>query len=292
MIREMRESLIDSNPTLEEQRATSEGFAMLTAEPAVAVAVELVDAGGVPAQWLVPQGAATDRVLLYLHGGGYVVGSMHSHRKLASHIAAAIGCRALNVDYRLAPEHPHPAAVTDAVTVYRWLLDQGVQPAHIVVSGDSAGGGLTLALLVALAQQGIAQPALAVPLSPWAELEGNGETAVSNAEVDMMVSMTALKTMADAFLGGGDPRDPLAAPVYADLRGISPLYIQVGGHETLLDNATRIASRAAAAGVDVRLDVFPEMQHVFQIAAGNIPEADDAIARIAAHARPRLGLTA
>ncbi|MEO5839862.1 MAG: alpha/beta hydrolase [Acidimicrobiales bacterium] len=255
------------------------------------VRFEAVDAGGVPAIWVVPDGAATDRVIQYLHGGGYVLGTASTHQNLVGHIAKATGCRALSVDYRLAPEHPHPAAVNDSMIVYEWLLGQGIDARHIAVSGDSAGGGLTMATLVAIRDRGLPNPAAGVPLSPWIDLEGTGASMQTNADVDLMIAEAGLKMMAALFLNGQIARDPLAAPLHADLAGIAPIYVQVGGEETLLDDSTRLAANAEAAGVDVRLDVFPEMQHVFQLSAGNMPEADDAIERIAAWLRPKLGLS-
>lgn len=288
--RDLREqSLTNADATLEEMRASALGFANLTGEPE-GVTVEAVDAGGVPAQWIVPDGAASDRVIEYVHGGGYVLMSAETHRKLVGHIAKATGCRALNVDYRLAPEHPHPAAVEDATAAYRWLLEQGIEPRHIAISGDSAGGGLTLATAVKLRDEGVALPAALVPLSPWTDMEGTGATMKTRAEVDMIVAPDAIGQLSQVFLGGGDPRDPLASPLYADPTGLPPCYIQVGDEEVLLDDAVRFAERAKAAGVDVTLDVFPEMQHVFQIAVGNMPEADAAVAKIGAWLKPRLGL--
>jgi monoterpene epsilon-lactone hydrolase len=198
------------------------------------------------------------------------------------------GTAALNVDYRLAPEHPHPAAVNDSVAAYQWLLDQGYAPHNIAIAGDSAGGGLTLATLLALRDRGLPLPAAAVPLSPWVDLEGTGDTMKTHADRDLLVNEVGLKAMADLFLSGGDAHDPLAAPLHGDLRGLPPLYIQVGDDETLLDDSRRFAAKAKAAGVDVRLDVFPEMQHVFQMGAGNVPEADDAVSRIGAYLRGRL----
>src|SRR5262249_31833033 len=279
VIRQFREQLGDSQPTVEEQRDDAVAFGELTTEPE-RVTYEEVDAGGVPAMWVVPEGAAADRVLQYVHGGGYVMCSMHTHRRLVGHIATAAGIRALNVDYRLAPEHPHPAAVNDSVTAYCWLVDQGLEPRHLAIAGDSAGGGLTIPTLAPLRDRGLPLPAAGVPLSPWVDLEGTGETMTTRADVDLLVNAEALKTLVDAFLGGGDPHDPLAAPLHADLTGLPPMYIQVGDEETLLDDARRIADNARAAGLDIRLDIFPEMPHVFQMAAGNVPEADDAVARI------------
>jgi epsilon-lactone hydrolase len=275
--------------TLEEMRANTGAFGEFAAEPA-GVVWEPVDAGGVPAIWAIPEGGADDRVVQYLHGGGYILMSAEIYKRLTGHLAKAIGCRVLNVDYGLAPENPHPGPVNDSVKAYRWLLDQGFRPDHIAISGDSAGGGLTLATVLKLVGDGLPQPAAAVPLSPWTDMEGLGESMQTNADRDVLIRGDQLKGMTDMFLAGSDPRDPLAAPLYGDYTGVSPLYIQVGGDETLLDDARRVATRAGSAGVDVKLDVFPEMQHVFQMAAGNMPEADDAVARIGAYLRPRLGL--
>jgi len=287
----VRDSLGGSgHPSLAELRAAGEGFAAMTAEPD-GVRYTEIDAGGLRALWADPDGGATDRVVQYVHGGGYVIGSVDSHRKLTGHLARAVGCRVLNVDYGLAPEHPHPGPVNDSVRAYRWLLDNGFEPGRTAIAGDSAGGGLTLATVLKIRDDGLPQPAGAVPLSPWADLEGLGASMTTNAERDLVVGDVGLKGMAAMFLAGGDPRDPLAAPIYGDYRGVCPLYLQVGGDETLLDDASRVAERARAAGVEVRLDVFPEMQHVFQMAAGTIPEADEALARIGAWLRPLLGLS-
>jgi acetyl esterase/lipase len=276
-------------PTLEEMRANSGMMGAMTGEPEGVTFTE-VDAGGVPAIWAVPAQGADDRVLEYLHGGGYVLGSAETHKRLAGHLANAIGCRVLDVDYRLAPENPHPGPVEDSVKAYRWLLDQGYRPEHIAISGDSAGGGLTLATVLKLSSDDLPQPAAAVPLSPWADMEGLGETMQTNADHDVLLTLDGLKGMADMFVAGGDTRDPLAAPIYGDYRGVCPLYIQVGADEMLLDDARRVAAKARADGVEVQVDEFPEMQHVFQMAVGNMPEADDAVARVGAYLRPRLGL--
>jgi monoterpene epsilon-lactone hydrolase len=297
MIREFRDAALGNPdavaPTLEQQRLGAEAaMAGTSTRPDDIDVVDFELPGGIPAQWVTPRGADESRVLLYLHGGGYVILSMHSHTNLVAHIASAAGCRALNVDYRLAPEHAHPAAVDDALASYRWLLDQGTLPGNIAVSGDSAGGGLTMALLLAIRDAGLAQPSAAVPMSPWVDLEGIGESMTTKAGDDLMVNASALKEMADHYLQGADPRQATASPIYGDLRGIAPLYIQVGGEETLLDDSTRLATRAAHAGVAVRLDVFPEMQHVFQSFAGVLPESDDAIARIGEFLRGRWAVTA
>jgi monoterpene epsilon-lactone hydrolase len=244
-----------------------------------------VDAGGVHTEWIVPPGAAAERVLLYLHGGGYVLCSVSTHRDLISRIARATGVRALGVDYRLAPEHPFPAAVEDATTAYRWLVSHGTAPGRIAIAGDSAGGGLTLATLVTLRDAGDPLPAAAVCLSPWVDLEGTGPSFTTKVAVDPFVRKEMVEFLAQQYLGGRDPRTPLASPLYADLHGLPPLLIQVGTAEILLDDATRLADHAKAAGVEVSLEVWDDMIHVWQLFAPLLPEGQQAIERIGAFIR-------
>jgi acetyl esterase/lipase len=220
--------------------------------------------------------------LLYLHGGGYVIGSIHTHKGLIAGLSAAAHCRALALDYRLAPEHRYPAAVDDAVAAYRWLLDAGFSPSRIAIAGDSAGGGLALATLVALRAAGDPLPAAAVPISPWTDLEGTGDSMKTHVDKDPMVEPGGLLGMARLYLGDADPRQPTASPLHADLTGLPPLLIQVGELETLLDDATRIAASAQKRGVAVTLEVWPEMVHVWHLFAPMVPEGRDAIARIGA----------
>lgn len=275
---------------LDELRLLFEHWGDVTAEPGGVDYLE-TDAGGVPALWAVPKGCAEDRIVLCMHGGGYVTASMYTHRKVYGHLAKAIGCRALIPHYRRAPEHIHPAPVDDAVTVYKWLLDRGIHPGHIALTGDSAGGALAVTTLVRARDRNLPMPAATMPLSPWVDMEITGESLSSNRDKDVLVQKDVVEVMAATFLGeNGNRRDPLANPLYADLKGLPPMYIQVGGDETLLDDSSRLADRARKAGVDVRLDVFPEMQHVFQFTAGHAPEADDAIRRLAEWVRPKLGL--
>jgi len=275
---------------LDELRLMFEHWGDVTAEPGGVDYIE-TNAGGIPALWAVPKGCAEDRVLLCMHGGGYVTASMYTHRKVYGHLAKAIGCRALILHYRRAPEHVHPAPVDDAVTAYRWLLDQGILAWHIALTGDSAGGALAVTTLLRARERSLPMPAATMPLSPWVDLEITGETLVSNREKDAIVQKEVVEVMATTFLGeGGNRKDPLANPLYADLKGLPPMYIQVGGDETLLDDSRRLAECARKAGVDVRLDEFPEMQHVFHFSAGHAPEADDAIRKLAEWVRPKLGL--
>jgi monoterpene epsilon-lactone hydrolase len=275
---------------LDELRLIFEHWGDVTAEPGDVDYLE-TNTDGVPAMWAVPKGSAEDRVVLCFHGGGYVTASMYTHRKLYGHLAKAIGCRALIPHYRRAPEHVHPAPVDDAVTAYKWILDQGITPQHIALTGDSAGGALAVTTLLRARERNLPMPAATMPLSPWVDMEMTGESLVSNRERDVLVQKEVVEIMAMTFLGdGGDRRDPLANPLYADLKGLPPMYIQVGGDETLLDDSRRLAERAREAGIEVTLDIFPEMQHVFHFAAGYAPEADDAIRKLALWVRPKLGL--
>ena len=275
---------------VEQMRQNFEAMAAMNPLPPD-VRTERVQAGGVPAEWVIPANAAEDRVLLYLHGGGYVIGSINTHRELVARIAQAAGVRGLALDYRLAPEHPFPAAVEDATSAYAWLLEQGYAPERIVIAGDSAGGGLTLATLVNARERSLPMPAAAVCLSPWVDLEGLGDSMRERADVDPIVQRDMLLRMAALYLGGADPRTPLAAPLYADLRGLPPLLIQVGTWETLYDDATRIAERAREAGVQVILEPWEEMIHVWQLFA-SVPEAREATERIAGFIRERLATAA
>jgi acetyl esterase/lipase len=268
-----------TSPSLEEQRA---GFEMLMSVIPTPddVACEPVDAGGVPAEWIAAPGAQADRVVLYLHGGGYVIGSINTHRELASRVSRESQARALSIDYRLAPENPFPAGLEDATAAYRWLLSTGVEPTRVVVAGDSAGGGLTLATLLALRDAGAPLPAAGVCLSPWTDLEGTGDSARPGAVDDPMVTLEGLVEMGRHYLGGADPRNPLAAPLYADYTGLPPLLIQVGTREILLDDATRVAERAKQCGVDVTLEPCDGLIHVWQAFGPAVPESQEAVARI------------
>jgi len=249
------------------------------------VKCEAVSAGGGPAEWIVPPNAANDRVILYLHGGGYVMGSINTHRAMIARIARASEAKALALNYRMAPEDPFPTAVDDATAAYRWLLAQGYKPGKIVISGDSAGGGLTLATLLALRDAGTPLPAAAVPISPWADLEGTGASIETRAAADPMVDKAGLLRMAQMYAGDSDPKNPLISPIYADYKGLPPMLIQVGDAEILLDDSTRVAERARAAGVKVELEAWPEMFHVWHVFAKILPEGQQAIDRIGEYVR-------
>jgi monoterpene epsilon-lactone hydrolase len=238
---------------------------------------EKVSAGGIDGEWISAPNSSADRAVLYVHGGGYVIGSVNTHRDLLARIARASGARVLGINYRLAPEHPFPAAVEDSVAAYRWMLAQGLKPNRIAVAGDSAGGGLTVATLIAIRDAKLPIPGAGVCISPWVDMEGIGETMKTRAEVDPVVQRDGLLGMAAAYLGGQNPRSPLAAPIYADLKGLPPLLIQVGDAETLLDDSIRLNDRAKAAGVSTKLEVWPEMIHVWQLFASFLPEGQQAI---------------
>jgi len=251
------------------------------------VAAEPVSADGVPAEWVVADGADPGRAILYLHGGGYVIGSIATHRDLAARLSRATGARVLVVDYRLAPEHPHPAALEDAVRAWQWLVARGIEPRRAAIAGDSAGGGLTVATLVALRDAGAPLPAAGVCLSPWTDLACEGGSMDTHDHRDPMVRPEGLREMAAMYLGGLSARTPLASPVHADLAGLPPLLVQVGTAEVLLDDSTRLAERARAAGVEVELEVWDDMVHVWQAFAAILPEGREAVERIGAFVRAR-----
>jgi acetyl esterase/lipase len=252
------------------------------------VSVEPVSADGVPAEWTATPGAADDAAILYLHGGGYVIGSLDSHRHLVAETGRAAGCWALALDYRLAPEHPFPAAVDDAVAGYRYLLGRGIGPGRIAIAGDSAGGGLVVAAMAAIRAAGLPMPGCGWCISPWVDMEAIGETMTSKAETDPTVQQGGILDMARLYLNGADPRSPLAAPLYADLTGIAPLLIQVGACETLLDDALRLASVAGSADVYVELQIWPEMIHVWHLFHPELSAGKKAINAGGAFVRARL----
>jgi epsilon-lactone hydrolase len=249
------------------------------------VRIEAADANGVAAEWTGTPEADPRKVIMYLHGGGYTAGSLASHRHMVAQAGREGRARTIALDYRLAPEHPFPAAVEDALAGYRFLLSRGFSGNHIAVAGDSAGGGLTVALLVSLRDSGLPLPACAWCSSPWVDLEGTGGTMRAKATVDPMVQQPYLIELAAAYLSGADPRTPLAAPLYADLTGLPPMLIQVGSAETLLDDAVRLAGAAGAADVRVRLEIWPDMIHVWQLFHQDVAAGRRALAEAGAFIR-------
>ncbi|MCC2658413.1 MAG: putative lipase esterase protein [Panacagrimonas sp.] len=240
---------------------------------------ENVDAGGVPAVRITAPGAASDRAILYLHGGGYVFGSPRSHKDLGEFLSKAAKAQVFLLDYRLAPEHPYPAAVDDATAAYRWLLKSGFKPERIAVSGDSAGGGLCAATLLSIKNHKLPMPACAVPLSPWADLECTSETFTTKAADDPMVQREMTHNLA-AMYAPGNLKDPLVSPLNGDFKGLPPLLIQVGERETLLGDSQRMAEIAKKAGVPVTLEIEPGQIHVFQIFSSRLDEGVAAIDRM------------
>jgi len=267
-----------------------ESWGDLTAEPRGVDYLE-TEAGGLPAMWAVPKRASTDRVLMCIHGGGFVSGSIYTHRKMFGHLAKAAGTRALLVSYRLLPEGVFPAPEGDVTNAYRWLLDQGISAGRIAFAGDSVGGWLAVTVQLRARELGLPLPAAALLMSPCVDMETTGTSYETNRDSDPFFKRDVVRGIIQGFLGEGtDARDPRANPLYADLSGLGPLYIQAGGDETLADDARLLYEHAAKAGVDARLDIVPDMLHTFQMAAGRAPEADDAIRELAGWVRPRLGL--
>jgi acetyl esterase/lipase len=271
-------------PWPERRKAMEEWQAALQLPPETKT--QPVDARGVRAEWVWRPESDADRAILYLHGGGYAIGSIATHRYLMQGLSKASGARVLGIDYRLAPEHPFPAAVEDAVTAWRWMLEQGLDPKRCAISGDSAGGGLTIATMVALRDRGLPLPGAAAVLSPWTDLAGTGASVKTKAADDPMVNEAGLRMMADAYLAGQDAKSPLASPLYANLAGLPPTLVQVGTAEILLDDATRFAERARAAGVEVKLEAWDDMVHVFQMFP-MLSESARAIETIGAFVRAR-----
>ena len=265
---------------VEEQRLAYEGVS--AAYPLEAGAeIEDFSIGSLEADWVIGGGDYADtQAILYLHGGGYVIGSRNSHRELACRIASACSVRVLLPEYRLAPEHPFPAGLDDAVAAYRFLLDSHYPPSGVLIAGDSAGGGLALAVLLKILEDDLPLPCGAFILSPWVDLAMRGSSMVTNASIDPVVSRDTLKEMADYYLVGHDPLDPLVSPLEGDLHGLPRLLIQVGTAEVLLDDARRLANKATQCGVEVELQEFEGLVHVFQQLAALAPESADALAKI------------
>jgi epsilon-lactone hydrolase len=274
-------------PTLDERRAAFTPGDRLHTVPDD-VAVRGTTAGGVPAHWLTAPGADANRVLLFLHGGGYEFGSLRSDGELAARLGRASRMRVLFPEYRLAPEHPFPAAIEDILAVWRWLLaEQDLNASSTAVVGDSAGGGLAVALLVATRDAEKTLPAAAVLMSPTVDLTSSGASMTERADQDPISTPAMLRQFASDYLAGADPKTPLASPLFASLRGLPPLLIQVGTADLLLSDSERLARAAAEAGVDVTLDVGEGLPHVYQLLLGT-PEAAEATEKIGKFLRARV----
>jgi monoterpene epsilon-lactone hydrolase len=242
---------------------------------------EPLNIAGVPSEWISVPESINDRVILYLHGGGYVAGSINSHREFCVRLAQASRSKVLIIDYRLAPEYCFPAPLEDTIKVYQWLIfSEGIKPKNFIIAGESAGGGLTIATLLKLRDDQIELPAVGVCLSPFLDLTVSGESIKSKAEMDPLTTEVELKFYVKLYLGDEDSRNPLAFPLFANLKKLPPLYIQVGTSEILLDDSIRFADLARSAGVDVSLDIWDDMIHMFQMFATMLPEGQKAIDKI------------
>lgn len=276
--------------TIEEMRAGLESVLTPVADDVVCTPDA---AGGVAVEFIVAPGASETQVLLYLHGGGYALGSIATHRGMCGELSRASGMRVLSVDYRLAPENPFPAAVDDAVAAYQSLIESGYDAGSLAIAGDSAGGGLAAATLVAIRDRGLPLPACAALLSPWTDLAITGDSIAGRADRDPMIGgNTAIRDLAKAYLGDAPATTPLASPLYADLRGLPPLLIQVGSEEVLFDDAARFDVRARDQGVDSTLEEWDGQVHVFQCFFPVLPEGREAIARIGSFVKSHLKVAA
>lgn len=258
--------------------------------PHKSVHIVPVNADSVPSEWLFPEGAPQDRILLYLHGGAWFMGSTNTHRAFVSYLSHASRVRVLSINYRLAPENPFPAGLDDCIIAYEWLMQAGITADKIVVAGDSAGGNLALALLVALRDASKPLPSGAVALSPATDLAFTGESIRNRLHLDPIFSHGGPTSIIKDYITDHDPCEPLISPLYADLHGLPPIMIHVGDHEILLDDAVRFAIRAKAAGVDAQTVIWPEMFHVFPIFTPLLPEARRAVDQIASFIRSRLDI--
>jgi monoterpene epsilon-lactone hydrolase len=290
----LKPEVIDWNTSTVQLREEYAKAALRAGKMPAGIEVTPVSADGLTAEWItegahwVTAGAPIDKVIFYTHGGGYVTGSCQDHRMHVAKFVQGSGVGAFLYDYRLAPEHPYPAAVEDSITAYRWLLGQGVSPERIVIVGESAGGGLCLALLLALRDSGLPLPAAGVALSPWTDLKCTGDSYRTNAQADIS-TLGSWTVWGKYYAGDNDPALPWISPLYGDLRGLPPIMIQVGDAEILLDDAVRFAQKAEAAGVEVTLRVWPGMVHCFPLLAPLFPEATQAMQETCAYIRAHAG---
>ncbi len=275
--------LLGTNQSIQEWRRLS---ATGSKKPSVpkGVTMQPVQINGVPCEWLTPQNAAGTRTILYLHGGGWILGWYNSYRRMVGHLAKVCGARALAVDYRLAPEHPYPAALEDCRAVYHGLLESGTQPNDMIIAGDSAGGNLTLTTMLALKKYGAPLPAAGVCLSPATDMAPRPPSNVVFKN-DVGLPKSFIKAVGPAYLADADPRDPLMSPIYGDLRGLPPLLIQAGSEEYLKEDCVRFADQACRAGVEAKLSIYPGMWHVWHIFYPWLPEARQAVDEISSFTR-------
>ena len=277
----LRNTFMTKKRSIAEYRANDIKSAKLMGGISKTVRIEKIEIDGLHTEWIIPANANPKKVILYLHGGGYVTGSVDSYRMMCSLLATYTGIKTLTPNYRLAPEHPFPAALDDALKTYRWLLKQGHSPTDIIICGDSAGGGLSLATVIALRDNNESLPAATVCLSPWTDLTLKNKTHVTKAKVESMLRADILSEWASAYAGELNLNNPLISPIHADLHGLPPLFIQVGCDEVLLDDSILLAEKAKAAGVDVTLKIHDDMWHVWMVLGELIPESKKAFEEIA-----------
>lgn len=288
MVNELLRSVHFADMTLDEQRAAVDASAGAVPD---GVSVCAVDADGVACEWIAPPGPTPPSTIVGLRGGGYCLGSLASNRRFCGLLADLTGARVLNVGYRNAPEHRFPAALDDVVSAYRWVLGTGATPATIAFAGNSAGGGLALAVLIALRDAGDALPAAGVAICPWTDLAATGASIATNAATEVLLDPHGVRETAGRYADADQLRDPLVSPLYGDLRGLPPLLLHASSSEILRDDAVRFAARARAAGVDVTLDIVDDVPHVWHLFAGMLPEADDALIDLAAWLVEQLSVT-
>lgn len=284
-----RRNVIDFNTSIPGFREECEKGARLLGKLPAGLEVLPLTIEDIPAEWIIPSGVSKDKVILYTHGGGYVSGSCSDHRAIvAGRLVRGCGIATLMFEYRLAPEHPYPAAIDDSVAVYRWLLGHGTSPANIMIVGESAGGGLCLALLLALRDQGLPLPAAAVAISPWTDLKCTGESYRTRNKVSL-APLNSWTVFSKYYAGDNDPCFPWISPLYGELHGLPPIFICAGDDDELVDDSVRFAEKAKAAGVDVRLKVGASMVHCYPLLPSFIPEARQAMDEICAFIKAHLG---
>ncbi len=274
----------DAQISIQQRRKGLEGMSFKVADD---VGVEELTVAGRAAEWIRAPGTQGSRAILYLHGGGYVMGSPITHRALAGEVSRAAQAAVLLLDYRLAPEDPFPAAVEDGVASFRWLLDQGFAAKQTAIAGDSAGGGLAVATLISARDQGLPMPGAAVYISPWSDMTCSNESYQTRAEADPLVASGSISEMTGAYLQGTDPKHPLASPNFADLRALPPMLIHVGTDEVLLDDSIKLDKKAKSDGVDSTLEIWDDMIHVWHAFHPMLPEGKQAIERVGSFLREK-----
>ena len=284
----LRRERITIETDIQKMRAEYEESAQKYGKVPESIEVEALTIKGMKAEWLTPKGSSREKVIFYTHGGGYVSGSCSDHRMHVAKFVEGTGLPALLFEYRLAPEHPFPAALEDSVAAYQWLLEQGTAPENIIIVGESAGGGLCLATLVALRDQNIPLPSAGVAMSPWTDLTRSGESYKRNERKDIS-TLGSWDVWGDFYVGDNDPKHPWLSPLHANLHGLPPVMLQVGDNEILLDDSVRFVEKAKAAGVEVTLQVWEGMVHCFAIMAPMFPEATQAMNDIFTYIEEQIG---